>query len=387
MKNSTKKDIVIFGCGGVGYECFTLLGRKNVLCFCDNNKTLQGKMMYGIPVISIKDLKQKNNFTVIICAKKDKAYTIACQLEEEEITDYWSFPIIREIICDFSSDDLLDYLRDTQNMCHMRHLFYREKIDELETQVEYFKQHADIKTMKPATGWLRDRQLELIDLGALICQALNQIQIRPILYAGNLLGYVRHRGFIPWDDDLDFLLIRKEYEQFIQYCKTQQKKNGFVKFQSENRTEILIFREFHNHLKLCKETEDGEVKNIDFFSLDYYADTYPFEQLNEYAKTLKRILFEMKNEDERIIYVRKMIEESPYRVIKSNSLYFGYDSIPLFLLYNKGRMIPENIIFPLKSVVFDGQCFWIPNNPEEFLSYIYEDMWDFPEDVGLQKHV
>lgn len=52
--------------------------------------------------------------------------------------------------------------------------------------------------------------------------------IRYMLFAGSALGAVRHGGFIPWDDDLDILMLRPEYERFLRLAPDELPERFFL---------------------------------------------------------------------------------------------------------------------------------------------------------------
>ena len=68
-------------------------------------------------------------------------------------------------------------------------------------------------------------QLNLITEVARICEKHN---IRWFAYGGTLLGATRHKGFIPWDDDVDLAILRPDYERFKAVVKEEVKASYFV---------------------------------------------------------------------------------------------------------------------------------------------------------------
>ncbi len=382
------RKIILFGCGIIGHEALERLGKDNVLCFCDNDISLHGTSRWGKDIVSLEYIKNNySGFVILICARIDKAYHIACQLDENGIFNYWCYPIIEKDLQDCGSGRVLEFLYNKDLMVEKQIKLYRDKISKLEKQLDYMKIHSDIKTLKPATGALRKRQMELTDLGSFVSGALNEaLNIKPFLYAGNLLGYVRHNGFIPWDDDLDFGLIRKEYGLLCRYCKEHQDDNGMVEFTFKNKKELLSFNETHESFALARCINGVPLLSTEFFSIDYYKEDYLFEDYKKDAQMIKINSCAFKTEEEKINYIREEIKKNKYVVEKSNLVFFGFDNMDSAILHNNGRMMPEKILFPLKNTEFEGKQFWIPNEPEEFLTYIYKDIWEFPEDAGIIKH-
>ena len=66
---------------------------------------------------------------------------------------------------------------------------------------------------------IRPLQMRMLRIMEVMDRTFREHNISYGIFNGSLLGAVRHKGFIPWDDDMDVVIPRPDYERFIAHSK------------------------------------------------------------------------------------------------------------------------------------------------------------------------
>lgn len=115
-----------------------------------------------------------------------------------------------------------------------------------------------------------------------VCKALN---IRYSLFAGTLLGAVRHGGFIPWDDDLDVIMHREDYTRFLREAPALLDEENFFLQKEFSEHYPMFFSKLRLNRTTCLERfhpKDPELHQ------GVYIDIFPYD--NAYAGKLGRLV-------------------------------------------------------------------------------------------------
>lgn len=121
---------------------------------------------------------------------------------------------------------------------------------------------------------LRETQMASLDLLKKIDEICKSNNIKYFLIYGSLLGAIRHKGFIPWDDDLDIGMLREDYNKFCNYCIEHRVSLG--KFQLDNNDTRkgvpFALSRFCNTEYILKFNQYSTYKSSGIF-----VDIYPFD--------------------------------------------------------------------------------------------------------------
>ncbi|MBQ4113946.1 LicD family protein [bacterium] len=240
----------------------------------------------------------------------------------------------------------------------------------------YKKNNIDITTLPPAEGQTREVQLANLAMLVEFDKICKQNNIHYWLDGGTLLGAIRHKGFIPWDDDIDLGMFRDDFEKI-----TDVLANNTVNSE-------LYIKNFKTYKKVCHKR--NPYLFLDLFPVDAYGEIMSVEEQIEETKKIKKISDEFHKNDhyikdfsEQIVKCRELrkeilVNKLPEDVTKTQYVW-GLD-------FNHGWnnwFTNYDVYFPFKTIEFEGREFPCMNKPENYTQRLYGNYMAYPSKISL----
>ena len=131
---------------------------------------------------------------------------------------------------------------------------------------------------------IRDTQKIAIEVLKTVTDLCDKLSCRYFLAYGTLLGAIRHKGFIPWDDDVDIMMPRPDHDRLCSYFKMHKKEYPNLKlFNYDDCPEYpyMITRFSDNRYTIVEDNEKS-------YGMGIFIDIYPLDGLGNSKFTAYR---------------------------------------------------------------------------------------------------
>ena len=244
----------------------------------------------------------------------------------------------------------------------------------------YKKNNVNITSLPPIKGQGRDIQLANLEILKEIDYICRKNGLNYWLDFGTLLGAIRHKGFIPWDDDIDLGMMRCDHDKLIEIFDKEKRNPDMY-------ADYVIFYKWPKKAYLLR-IKHKKCPNlfVDIFPYYNYSEKLTLEQQLEKTKELKdyrqaRMLeLDPKTKNE-IMQVNDIIRKEIVadNCSEDNDLIWGSE----FQHGWKNWIHSRDLIFPLQPIEFEGFSTFCANKYDEYLKDVYGDYMSYPEKITV----
>ncbi|MDE6537714.1 MAG: LicD family protein [Muribaculaceae bacterium] len=234
---------------------------------------------------------------------------------------------------------------------------------------------------------------------------LKENNIAYFLDGGSALGAVRHKGFIPWDDDLDIVILPEDYERFVEVCRTKLDKEKYT-FQEAEKDWPLPFSKIKLNGTSIEEVDEFQTENkgiyIDIFCMDnakksnlakyrqvIFGRIYTACFLSEKGYTAntipKKIALSLAKGIRKSKSLFKLIRDQVRPAKSTNQLSLTWDRTRK---HWKDYFVDRDLFkYPI-MMEFEGKQFPVCNGYDTYLTKLYGDYMQLPpEDKRVPLHI
>lgn len=221
---------------------------------------------------------------------------------------------------------------------------------------------------------LQEKEIQILDEIDRICKKYN---IQYYLMWGTLLGAVRHKGFIPWDDDIDIAMDRKEYKKFLKIAPKELKEEYFLQTSFTDKWHPMFFAKVRLNNTAFYAQSDRNIKKhhgifVDIFPMDCRSSKKSLK--NKIGEKISTHIFQ-RIERKKVTCFRGL------KILSTTFLAYFRD------LFLKGKgdkyicdgcLLDKQLFLKSENIVFEGKEYLAPHKAHEVLQTIYGDYMQLP---------
>lgn len=234
---------------------------------------------------------------------------------------------------------------------------------------------------------IRRVQLRLLEMAVAIRDILEKYNVPHMITYGSLLGAVRHKGFIPWDDDFDFYIIGECYDEAMEHLREELPQDAFLE---DGKSEPLYFHGWAHVKDLNTEAECDLFPQDNLYahkgiSIDLYRAyniKSKYDRINRLKAHLEYLdrkkskwLIVEEDYNNKTVKLLSELKEEEQKVVDVD--WEKDDEMVGFISIHNDSMLSKDI-FPLVKYDFEGTYFWGPKNADMMLKRCYGDYMQLP---------
>ena len=246
----------------------------------------------------------------------------------------------------------------------------------------------------PDGSLLRRQQLRMLELLKEVDRICKKHNIQYWLSSGTLIGAARHKGFIPWDDDLDIEMLLPDYNRLLKILphelpetmalQSVQTDPNYFFFYAKVRDRRSFLAESNRYDRVWKER-------------GVYIDIFPFYKQPQWIHLLSekaqghvyKIMNRMGDSGSEMWKVRAITRFNRFVVHPILKLFCKLSSsretYGLGIPYHDPRHLED--ILPLTEMEFEGQMFPVPKDTHKVLTLKYGNYMQLPDIDSVNLHV